>query len=125
LNHNDKTNKVEYYQVKEVISPHLLILNNGLKIRLIGIKVKPETKEEAIKFLQKELHNQKVFIKLDQEKYDIQNHLLVYLYLKNKTFINMHLIKHGLVDVDFDMNYALKDKFLKLHEEYQYRRNGY
>ncbi|MCX8063914.1 MAG: site-specific DNA-methyltransferase, partial [Candidatus Hydrogenedentes bacterium] len=47
LNHNDKTNKVEYYQVKEVISPHLLILNNGLKIRLIGIKVKPETKEEA------------------------------------------------------------------------------
>ncbi|QSZ27437.1 hypothetical protein ACETAC_00420 [Aceticella autotrophica] len=39
-------------------------------------------------------------IKFDTVKYDKDNNLLCYLYLKNKTFINGHLIKSNLVDVD-------------------------
>lgn len=121
----DKGTRAEYYQVKEILAPHLLILNNGVKIRLIGIKVKHETKEEAIKFLHKKLYNQKVLLKFDQNKYDSQNNLLVYLYLKNKTFINAHLIKYGLVEVETEGNYSLKEKFLKLQKENQCQKNGY
>jgi hypothetical protein len=31
--------------VKEITSPEILILNNGLKIRLLGIKERPEKKK--------------------------------------------------------------------------------
>ena len=37
-----------------------------------------------------------------------------YLYLKNKTFLNAHLIKHGFVDVDTSFSYKNQKKFLKL-----------
>ena len=47
-----------------------------------------------------------------------KNNLLVYLYLKNKTFINAHLIKNGLVSVDTHANYKNKSKFIQLKEEY-------
>ena len=41
----------EYHTVKEIISPEFLILDRGLKIRLLGIKEKPEKNGEAIQFL--------------------------------------------------------------------------
>jgi len=40
-----------YHTVKEILSPELLILDNGLKVRLIGVKEKKEANGEAIKFL--------------------------------------------------------------------------
>jgi len=40
--------------------------------------------------------------------------LLCYLYLQNKTFINAHLIKNKLVDIDDSFDYKYKTKFLNL-----------
>lgn len=101
-----------HYTVKEIISPETLILNNGLKIRLLGVKEKPEKVKDAVKFLRKKTSGQKVFIKFDNIKYDDKNNLLCYLYLWNKTFLNAHLIKEGLVDVDTALDYKYKTKFL-------------
>ncbi|MCD6375253.1 MAG: thermonuclease family protein, partial [Caldisericaceae bacterium] len=42
--------------------------------------------------------------------------LLAYVYLKNKTFINAHLIKHGFAKVDRAINFNLKNKFLKMEQ---------
>lgn len=53
-------------------------------------------------------------MKFDNQKHDERKNLLCYLYLRNKTFINAHIIKEGLVDVDISFNYKYKDKFLKL-----------
>jgi endonuclease YncB( thermonuclease family) len=53
-------------------------------------------------------------MKFDTQKYDDRNNLLCYLYLRNKTFINAHMIKEGLVDVDASFNFKYRDKFLKL-----------
>ncbi len=107
----------KYYSVKEVISPEILILNDGLKIRLLGIKKIMSKNGEAIEYLMDKTRGEKVFLKFDAVKYDEQNNLLCYLYLKNKTFINAHLIKSGLVGVDTTMNYKYKSKFLLLHEQ--------
>ncbi|MEN3045133.1 MAG: DNA methyltransferase [Candidatus Hydrothermales bacterium] len=104
----------KYYTIKEVISPEIIILNNGLKIKLIGVKTKPEKAKEAIQFLREKTKGEKVFIKFDTFKYDKENNLLVYLYLWNKTFLNMHLVKNGLVEVDTSFDYKYKNKFLKL-----------
>ena len=53
-------------------------------------------------------------MKFDAVKYDEENNLLCYLYLWNKTFLNAHLIKNELVDVDNSINYKYKSRFLEL-----------
>jgi site-specific DNA-methyltransferase (adenine-specific) len=50
-------------------------------------------------------------LKYDEQKHDNQNRLLVYLYLENKTFINAHLLKEKLVDVDNEIEFKYKTKF--------------
>jgi len=109
---NSHSERETYYTVKEIISPEILILNNGLKIRLLGVKENPENNVEAIRLLREKIRGKKVFIKFDNIKYDEKNNLLCYLYLSNKTFLNAHLIKNGLVDVDITFDYKYKSKFL-------------
>jgi len=106
----------KYHSVKEIISPEVLILDNGLKIRLIGVKEKPEKNGAAIQFLREKTRGQKVFMKFDAIKYDIENNLFCYLYLWNKTFLNAHLIKNGLADADTTFDYKYKSKFLTYKE---------
>ena len=104
----------EYFSIKKIISPEILILNNGLKIRLIGVKENKIKNGNAIEFLQKKFASQKVFLKYDQVKYDNENNLLCYVYLKNKTFINAHLIKSGFAVVNKEIDFKYKNKFIQL-----------
>jgi len=114
---NSEKKDNEYHKVKEVLSPDLILLDSGLKIKLIGVKPKPEKNGEAVQFLKEKLKGQKVFLKFDNVLYDEKSNLLCYLYLWNKTFINAHLIKNGLVDVDTSFDYKYKIKFLNLQNE--------
>jgi modification methylase len=104
----------EYFLVKEVISPELVRLNNDLIIRLIGIKQNPQINGKASDFLINKLKGKKVFLKFDEIKHDSENHLMAYLYLENKTFVNAHLLKEGLANVDTDTDFKYKNKFLNL-----------
>jgi DNA modification methylase len=108
----NSSEREQYYSVKEIISPELLKLNNDLIVRLLGVKEKKIVKKEAIAFLQERIKGQKVFLKYDNKKFDEHNNLLCYLYLKNKTFINAHLIKEGLAEVDTTVDFKYKNKFL-------------
>jgi len=110
----EDTQREEYYMVKEIISPEFIVLNNGLKVRLLGVKEKPDKNGAAVQFLKEKTHGEKVFMKFDTVKYDRENNLLCYLYLWNKTFLNAHLIKNGLVDVNTAIDYKYKTKFLKI-----------
>ena len=109
---NSHYNREEYYSVKEIISPEILVLNNDLKIRLLGVKEVHTNNGAAIEFLKEKVKGRKVFLKYDSIKHDEENNLLCYLYLQNKTFINAHLIKNVLVDVDTSIEYRYKSKFL-------------
>ena len=108
----------DYYTVKHIITPELVELNNGLTIRLIGIAENAEANSSATKYLSEKLLGQKVFLRYDEKKYDEEDHLLCYLYLSNKTFINAHLIKNGLVDADCRSDYKYKNKFIELGKNY-------
>jgi site-specific DNA-methyltransferase (adenine-specific) len=110
----DSGDREVYYSVKEVISPELVKLDNDLVVRLIGVKEKEAASGQAIRFLNEKTKGQKVFIKFDNQKYDDHNNLFCYLYLRNKTFINAHIIKEGLTDVDVSFNFRYRDKFIKL-----------
>lgn len=109
--------KEKYYSVKRVEAPHLLELSGGLKIRLLGIKPLPGKEEAAINFIQQLTAGQKVFLKFDDLEYDEENRRWAYLYLKNKTFINMHLIKKGLSAVDTTLAFRFKDRMLNVYKE--------
>lgn len=103
-----------YYSVKEVISPELIRLNNDLVVRLIGVKEKESANEQAIRFLTEKTKGQKVFMKFDNQKYDEENNFLCYLYLRNKTFLNAHIIKKRLANVDGLSDFKYKKKFIDL-----------
>ncbi len=104
----------EFYTIKQIISPELVELSTGLKIRLIGVKQDLSQNGKATEFLQNKTKGQKVFLKFDNIKHDEQNNLYAYLYLQNKTFINAHLIKNGFALVDNDYDYKYKNKFNEL-----------
>jgi len=116
IDNNSSLKREEYFTVKEIINPELIKLNNDLVIRLIGVKENKNINGKAIEFLKLKTNGQKVYIKFDEMKHDENNNLLVYLYLKNKTFINAHLIKKGFVDVDTSFDYKNKEKFLQYFE---------
>lgn len=101
----------ELFSVKEVISPELVILNNGLTVRLIGVKQNPQINGRAIAYLKEKFSGKRIFLKYDNQKYDSQNNLMVYLYLENKTFINAHLLKDKMALVDDTMDFKYKSKF--------------
>ena len=107
-----KQSRQEYYTVKQVISPECLMLSNDLKIRLIGIHEDKKKNGNAIQFLEDKLKGQQVFMKFDDNKYDENKNLMCYLYLKNKTFINAHLIKNGMAQVDQKTDYRHKTRFI-------------
>lgn len=109
-----ETHKERYYTVKKVISPSELILDTGAKIHLIGVKSNGKANIGAVQFLKNLTKGQKVFLRFDEIKHDENNNLYCYLYLKNKTFVNAHLLKNGLVDVDTTMDYKMKSKFIAL-----------
>ena len=106
--------KDRYYTIEKIISPSEMVLDTGAKIHLIGIKSNGEGNSKAVRFLKDLIKGQKVFLRFDDVKHNGKNVIDCYLYLKNKTFVNAHLIKKGLVEVDTDSNYRLKNRFVSL-----------
>jgi DNA modification methylase len=111
----DGGGKVKYHAVKEIISPEILVLDDGLRIRLLGVKERPEKNGVAIEFLREKTRGQKVFLKFDAVKHDKDGNLLCYLYLRNKTFLNAHLIRNGFAEVDTMVSYKYREKFIGIN----------
>lgn len=110
---NSKEKREDLFSVKEVISPNKILLNNGMEIKLLGIKEKDNFTSQAINYLKEKFNKRKIYLKYDLQKYDKNNNLICYVYLDNKTFINNHLIKTGFVDVETNFDYSCKSKFIK------------
>lgn len=114
VENGDNGLRKDLYNVKEVLSPELLRLSNGLTIRLIGVTEEPTHRVQALEFLNSKTRGQRVFLEFDKDKYDENGNLLAYLYLKNKTFINAHLVKKGYVNVNAEADFRYKRKFMGL-----------
>jgi len=108
------TKREDYYTVKEIISPNLIKLSNDLTIRLIGVKPDDKKNKEAINFLNNKILKRQIYLKYDETKYDNNNQLLAYVYMKNKTFINAHILKHGFGELDSEIPFKFINKFKNL-----------
>ena len=111
--------KKKYYRVKEVTDSERLVLKDGTRIRLIGIREKPEHAFSAVDFIARKTKGSQVFLKFDEQagRTDDDGNILCYLYLRNKTFINAHLIKQGLASVDEKIEFEKKELFKKYAEK--------
>jgi DNA modification methylase len=107
----------EYHRVSEVLSPERLLIGDGLEVRLLGVKEKPETSDKAVRFLKSKISGQKVFLRFGPVKHDERNNLLCYVYLQNRTFLNAHLIRKGLVDIDPSVDSRFRTELVKSGKE--------
>lgn len=115
IDNKQSLKREELFSIKEIISSERVRLSNNIVVRLIGIKEDPAANGGAVDFLREKTKGQRVFLKFDSIKYDNDGKdLLGYLYLENKTFINAHLLKHGLAQVDESIEFKYKEKFKKL-----------
>ena len=111
-----------YYRVVEVIGPHLIRLSDGRIVKLQGVKENPGRTAEAVAFLKERTKGQSVYLRDEEGHVDLRDekgHVdtegtrAVYLFLKNRTHLNAHLIKKGLAFADDSTDYRHRSRFLQ------------
>jgi len=120
--------------VKRVIDGDTIELDNGERVRLIGIDT-PETVhptksvqyfgKEASNFTKNLVEGKLVKIEYDVQKRDKYNRLLAYVYLEDGTFINAELVKQGYAQVStYPPNVKYVHLFTKLQTEARENNRG-
>ncbi|MEM0303327.1 MAG: DNA methyltransferase [Archaeoglobaceae archaeon] len=110
-----KFKEQKLFRVKRVLSENSVELDNGLVVKLLGIRVLPDKTSEAKRYLENFVKGKEVFIRLDP-CYEAKNdELQAYLFLKNKIFVNKEMIKQGFAVTQED-DFMYKHKFLRIQE---------
>lgn len=133
--------------VTRAVDGDTLLLENAERVRLIGIDT-PEVHEskklyrdskrsstdvktikklgqKAWDFTRKLTENKRVNLEFDIEKRDKYNRLLAYVYLKDGTFVNAEIVKHGYASIlTIPPNVKYADLFRKLYEEARDKKLG-
>ena len=65
-------------------------------------------------YLSRYVLGKEVFLRFDGEKPRASGEIAAYVYLKNRIFINAHLIKSGLAILEPGVEHALKARFMAL-----------
>ncbi|WP_394752300.1 thermonuclease family protein [Crenothrix sp.] len=97
-----------YQAIKTVYDGDTVVLEDGRKIRLLGINT-PEVRhrdkqadaggDEAKQWLINKLKNTKIRLQIDEELTDKYKRTLGHLFTENKQHINLELVKAGLAEV--------------------------
>jgi DNA modification methylase len=87
-------------RVTEILSGNRVKLDDGQIVRLLGVAPLSGHERDAEAFLQDRVKGKEITLKFDLVRCDEADNVLAYLYLKNKTFVNAHLVKQGLATVD-------------------------
>ncbi|MBF0397990.1 MAG: thermonuclease family protein [Desulfobacterales bacterium] len=124
----------DYFTVKWVDDGDTIVLDNGTKVRYIGINTPEITHgdkkgefygKEAREYNQKLVLNKKVYLELDYEKRDRYERLLAYVFLEDETFVNAEIAKEGYAYIlPKEQTSKYEDLFLKLQREAMSKKKG-
>jgi micrococcal nuclease len=114
-------------QVARVIDGDTLVLQGGVRVRVLGIDA-PEMEKEgrpadflahkAKAALRDLTLGQTVRLEYDRQRYDHYGRLLAYLFLPDNTFVNAELVRQGLALVYFHSpNFKYRDVLLAAQRE--------
>ena len=112
-----KFGKNKFYRVVDILEDGRLKLDTGLIVKLRGIQISDI--KSTIAYLKQYVLKKKVYLKFDKGYIANGSYVEGYVYLKNKIFINAYLIKTGLAVTDKNLDFQLKDRFVKLEQSYQ------
>ncbi len=130
------------YSVRRAVDGDTLLLENGLRIRLLGVDtpetVKPEHEiepfgPEASEYTKNALKqvNYQIYIRLDRERVDKYGRYLAYVYLgkspdESSRLLNEELIQQGLgrALLTFNYNAPMKRRFAKAQQYAKENRLG-
>jgi len=122
------------YMVKWVNDGDTIVLNNGQRVRYIGINA-PEIDHEnqkaepfgyeARSLNTKLILSHKIRLEFDRERYDQYDRLLAYVFLQDGTFVNAQLVQSGLAYCLFrPANIKFQSIFLKSQQKAMEFRKG-
>ena len=113
----------DIHKVKRVIDGDTFILENGERVRLIGVDT-PETVhpnkpvehfgKEAAKFTRELLEGETVRLEYDWQKRDKYNRILAYVFL-DTLFVNAEIIRQGYAYAY--LKYPFKQEYMDLFRE--------
>lgn len=133
--------------VSRVVDGDTLKLENGERVRLIGIdtpemhqsnKLDRDAKRSgqdsraiqalgrrAYEFTKQLVEGKRVRLEFDVERLDKYNRLLAYVYLPDGTFVNAEIVKQGYASVmTYPPNVKYADLFVKLYREARENNRG-
>ncbi len=124
----------DFFRVKTVYDGDTVVLEDGRKIRLLGINT-PEVQhrdkladaggEDAKRWLQTKLQNSRVRLELAAEKTDKYGRTLAHLFTDNKEHINLQLVAAGLAEVSiYPPNLLYVADLVKAEEQAEKARLG-
>lgn len=134
-NNAERNVEREFHSVSKVVDGDTFYLDNGEKIRLIGVDA-PESRrtgkkeigyfgKEAKEYVTNLLKGKKVELKFDVGRYDQYHRTLAYVYLEDGTFLNAELVKQGYAMVmTVPPNVKFADKFVRLQQEARENNRG-
>lgn len=104
--------------IAEIANFNKIILSNGVTVKLIGVIPIQNQQGAAMQFLKDKTRGKRVFIRAEKETFDSgQKPVPAYLFLKNKTHLNAHLIKNRLAVADRKSKYKFKSRFITYEKE--------
>jgi len=124
----------DFYRVKAVYDGDTVVLEDGRKIRLLGINT-PEVQhrdkmadaggEEAKRWLVNKLQNTKVRLETDVEKTDKYHRTLAHLFTEEKEHINLQLVEAGLAEASiYPPNLLYVDELVKAQDQAEQSKLG-
>ena len=133
--------------VKRVVDGDTLLLENGERVRLIGIDTPEmhdsskltrdarsskqniaaikEMGQRSYQFTRNLVEGKIVSLEFDVERQDKYKRLLAYVYLKDGTFVNAEIVKQGYASLmTYPPNVKHADHFLNLYREARENKRG-
>ncbi|GEM_PF-3436338 len=123
----------EFIKVTRVIDGDTVLLENGEKLRYIGINAPELGKTEATECFaleattenQRLVEGQSIRIEKDVSEKDLYGRLLGYVYLKDGTFVNMELVENGFASAaSYPPDVAKSVLFSELEKEARLSKRG-
>jgi DNA modification methylase len=104
--------KEDLHKVTAIVDAQTLEVDSHLRVEFLGVNIDDEA--AALEYLDKCVLGGEVFLRYDDGAGSGETPVRAYVYLKNRIFINSHLIKSGIGSPDPSGDHRLAAKFTAL-----------